>query len=213
MAKRTKGQGLTVQTVDISTLSLDPANARKHSPRNMDAIKASLTRFGPQWPLAVVTRDNVVRAGNGRIQAARELGWKEVPVVFSDLEGVDATAFAIADNRTAELAEWDDDVLAATLQSLVDEDAGILDSIGYDGAEVEKMLGAFDVQEAGMPELKDGDREPFQQMTFTLHDSQAEQVKLALAYAKSKGGDKSFVNENTNGNMLAWIAERVIAQG
>ena len=81
----------------LSRLVLDPANARRHDQRNMDAIRASLARFGPQWPLAVVTRDNVVRAGNGRIQAARDLGWTEAPVIYTDLDDVDATAFAIAD--------------------------------------------------------------------------------------------------------------------
>jgi ParB-like chromosome segregation protein Spo0J len=199
--------------VAIDTLTLDPANARKHDTRNMDAIKASLQRFGPQWPLAVVTRDNVVRAGNGRIQAARELGWKEVPIIYTDLEGVDAVAFAIADNRTAELAAWDDDVLAATLQSLVDEAPELLEVAGFTGDELEKLAGVFSVDGGGMPALKDGDREPFQQMTFTLHDSQVETVKLAMDYARSKGGEKSLVNENTNGNALAWLAERVLAQG
>jgi DNA modification methylase len=154
MATTAKGQAPSVSTVGIDTLTLDPANARKHDKRNMDAIKASLQRFGPQWPLAVVTRDNVVRAGNGRIQAARELGWTEVPVIFTELEGVDAVAFAIADNRTSELASWDDDVLAATLQSLADEAPELLEVAGYDQKELDKLVASVapEVSEDEVPE-------------------------------------------------------------
>jgi hypothetical protein len=57
--------------------------------------------------------------------------------------------------------------------------------------------------------LPDGDKEPFQQMTFTLHDSQAELVKEALAQAKN-GGIDSGVNENSNGNALAKICEAFV---
>jgi hypothetical protein len=58
------------------------------------------------------------------------------------------------------------------------------------------------------PELKDGDRAPFQQMTFTLHDEQAEELNAAIKKAKNEGGSTSAVNENSNGNALAFIAER-----
>ena len=58
------------------------------------------------------------------------------------------------------------------------------------------------------PELKDGDRAPFQQMTFTLHDEQAEEINAAIAKAKGEGGGQSAVNENSNGNALYFIAQR-----
>lgn len=204
--------GLVVTRRSVSSLALDPANARKHNERNLAAIKASLTRFGQQKPI-VIDSSGVVRAGNGTLAAAQALGWAEIDCVVSDLQGAEAAAYAIADNRTAELAEWDDAVLTATLQSLEAEDASLLLDAGYDAAALEKLSGEFSVQEVGMPEMKDGDREPFQQMTFTLHDSQAQLVQEAMAYAKSQGGDKSMVNENSNGNLLAWIAEQVIGRG
>lgn len=108
--------------VSIETLSLDPANVRKHDERNIEAIRASLKRFGQQHPI-IVTPEGVVVAGNGRLQAMRSMGWTECEIVRTNLYGAEATAFAIADNRTAELAEWDDDALAETLAALQNDES------------------------------------------------------------------------------------------
>lgn len=140
MATKSKGGiGGKYARRKVADLASDPANARKHSDRNLDAIKASLTRFGQQKPI-VIDSSGVVRAGNGTLMAAKALGWAEIDVVVSDLQGAEATAYAIADNRTAELAEWDDDVLTATLQSLADEDASLLLDAGYDEKELAKLV-------------------------------------------------------------------------
>jgi len=117
------------QTIALSDLSLDPSNVRKHSRRNLDAIKASLRKFGQQKPI-VVDAKGIVLAGNGTLTAAQELGWTEIQIVRTELAGVDATAFAIADNRTAELAEWEEDKLNAVLKSLQDEGVDLVD-VGY----------------------------------------------------------------------------------
>jgi len=87
---------MKIETVSIDSLSLDPANARLHSPRNLEAIKSSLRRFGQQKPI-VVGANNVVRAGNGTLQAAKALGWKEIKIVRTKLVDSEASAFAIAD--------------------------------------------------------------------------------------------------------------------
>jgi hypothetical protein len=105
---------MQIETLPIADVHPDPANARRHSQRNLDAIKASLARFGQQKPV-VIDANNVVRAGNGTLAAAEALGWTELRIVRTELLGIEATAFAIADNRTAELAEWDPDILAAAL--------------------------------------------------------------------------------------------------
>lgn len=139
MATKQKGQGLAVMTRKVSELASDPANARKHDDRNIEAIKASLQRFGQQKPI-VVDSSGVVRAGNGTLQAAKALGWETIECVVTDLKGAEATAYAIADNRSAELAEWDDDVLTATLQSLADEDPSLLVDAGFDEKELAKLV-------------------------------------------------------------------------
>lgn len=140
---------MKLETVPLSSISPDPANTRKHSRRNLDAIKASLRRFGQQKPI-VVDAKGVVLAGNGTLAAATELGWSEIQIVRTALAGVDATAFGIADNRTAELAEWDEN-LADVLASLKAEDFPLAE-IGFDDADLAEL--------AGEPEPSDADAEP-----------------------------------------------------
>jgi len=132
-----------VESVPIATLSQAPANARKHDDKNLEAIKASLRRFGQQKPI-VVDSSNVVRAGNGTLAAATALGWESINVVQTDLQGSEATAYAIADNRTAELAEWDNDVLAASLASLQDNDKTFLQDIAFTENELNMLLADFE---------------------------------------------------------------------
>jgi DNA modification methylase len=129
---------MKIETVDINSLAFDPANLRKHGTRNMDAIKGSLRKFGQQKPI-VVDAKGIVLAGNGTLRAARELGWSTVNVVRTELTGTEATAFAIADNRSAELAEWDEK-LGEVLASLKAEDFPI-EEIGFDEKELAKFGG------------------------------------------------------------------------
>jgi ParB-like chromosome segregation protein Spo0J len=123
----------------IADLSEDPANARKHGPTNLEAIKASLRAYGQRKPI-VVTESGVVLAGNGTLRAAKALGWTDIATVPADLDGVEARGFAIADNRTAELAEWDEDVLAATLSAIGDESPEVLAATGFSDADVREIL-------------------------------------------------------------------------
>jgi site-specific DNA-methyltransferase (adenine-specific) len=124
------------QTIAVADLSLDPSNVRKHSRRNLDAIKASLRKFGQQKPI-VVDAKGIVLAGNGTLTAAKELGWTEIQIVRTELAGVEATAFAIADNRTAELAEWDDN-LDEVLKSLLGAGQD-LEDLGFSESELAKI--------------------------------------------------------------------------
>ena len=122
--------------ISIAQLSLDPKNARKHSARNLEAIAASLLKFGQRKPLVV--HRGVVLAGNGTLEAARSLGWTEIDVaeVPDDWDMDTAKAYALADNRTAELAEWDESELAKQLLELQDADWDITE-IGF---EMPKLL-------------------------------------------------------------------------
>jgi DNA modification methylase len=141
---------MKIERINVAELSLDPSNVRKHDRKNLDAIKASLRKFGQQKPI-VVDAKGIVLAGNGTLTAAKELGWTEIEITRTNLEGVAATAFAIADNRSAELAEWDDDGLAKVLELLKVEDADLFAATGYDAEEVDKMSNA-EVIEDEVPE-------------------------------------------------------------
>ncbi len=150
---------LTIRRVALDALHLDPANARQHGERNLDAIRASLARFGQAEPLVVQKGTGRVVGGNGRLVAMRALGWTHADVVELDLSETQATALGIALNRTAELAEWDLPTLGRLLESLQLE--GELDGVGYDEAELQGVLddiialSPLEVSEDEVPALPD----------------------------------------------------------
>ena len=157
--------------VNIADLSLDPSNARKHPERNVEAIKASLQMFGQRKPIVVQKNGMIVRAGNGNVTAAKLLGWKQIAAVVVDDDNATATQYAIADNRTGDLAEWDDETLGTLLQGLTDEER---DRLQFDRAEFAKMLEAMDPEEpSGEPELGDV---KFSVQAYCV--SEAQQAKL-----------------------------------
>jgi DNA modification methylase len=129
---------MKIKTVAISSISQDPANLRKHGERNIDAIVASLRKFGQQHPI-VIDSKGIILSGNGRYMAAVKLGWSDIKVVESSLTGSAATAYAIADNRTAELAEWDTTALAETLRALQSEEFDT-DAAGYSDVEIDALV-------------------------------------------------------------------------
>ena len=140
---------MNTERVDITTLHCDPANTRKHSERNLEAIKASLAKFGQQKPI-VVNGDNVIVAGNGTFAAAMAMGWLEIDIVRTSLIGPDATAYAIADNRSAELATWDDKALAETLAALQNDESFDHLAAGFTDEEIEGLVSkAMDIDGGG----------------------------------------------------------------
>ena len=160
------GNTLTVEQVPLGELRPDPANARTHSERNLEAIQGSLARFGQQKPI-VVDADGVIRAGNGTYQAAKALGWRALAVVRTHLEGLEAAAFSIADNRTSDLSEFDDPSLAQLLAELRAEDA--LAGVGFEEDEIDALLAELDTGEPG--EVDDpGPEEPPESPATRLGD-------------------------------------------
>ena len=120
--------------VPLGKLKADPANARTHDDRNVEAVAASLARFGQQKPVVCDAKGRLI-AGHATVLAARRLGWTHLAAVKSDLAGPDRTAFAIADNRTAELAAWDPGQLAASLAEL-EASADSLAATGFNLEEI-----------------------------------------------------------------------------
>ena len=129
---------LTIRRVSLDTLAPDPANPRAHNEANLDAILGSLRRFGQVEPLVVQAGTNRVIAGHGRMLAMRKLGWTDADVIELDVTSIDATALGIALNRTAELAEWDDDVLSRLLDELRTENS--IDGVGFSDREIDDLL-------------------------------------------------------------------------
>lgn len=192
---------MKIETLQISELTFDPSNARTHDQKNIDAIAGSLEQFGQRKPV-VVTADNVIVAGNGTVQAATSLGWSKIACVRvpSDWSPEQTKAFALADNRTAELADWNHVELSEQLTELKLADWDI-ESIGFSGYEILDVRP--DEVEDPFALLEDAPRKDATQMTFTFSLEQAEIVRQVLAQAKQSDRlPDDDENANSNGNAL-----------
>ncbi len=128
---------MKVEKVKCDTLKFDPANARQHSDRNLETIQKSLTEFGQRKPI-VVWKDTVI-AGNGTLRAALALGWTDIEItrVPDDWSKDQITAYAVADNRTSDLASWDEEVLLDILADLDGYD--LLAASGFTDEEIDDL--------------------------------------------------------------------------
>ena len=192
----------------VATADLIPYanNSRVHSDEQVNQIASSIKEFGFLNPI-IIDGDNGIIAGHGRVMAANKLGIKELPCVdASHLSPAQKKAYVIADNKIALNSDWDNELLRIELNVL--DDMGFdLSLTGFSELELEAM--SFDDDcETEMPELKDGDKEPYQQKTFTLHDEQASIVDDAVTLARTNPLADTGLNENSNGNALALICEQ-----
>jgi len=151
------------------------------------------------------TADWIALGGNQRLKAFNKLGIKEVhcSVVKADSQKK-RIEYSLSDNDRAGSYNRDqlNDLIFPEMDNL-DLDMFKLDLGELTG--LDEFMGVFSVDGIDPPELADGDRAPFRQATFTLHDEQWEEVEAAIKKAKTEGGGESAVNENSNGNALAWI--------
>ena len=199
------------KTIKLTSIRLNPDNPRLIRDGKFKKLVESIKR-DPEFleKRGIVHADGVILGGNQRYLAIKEalkddafrgdLPKGEIPASWvqdaSDWTEEKRRRFIILDN--ASFGEMDFDILANLFSDLPLVDLGV------------DLPGDWlkEVGEVDAPELKDGDRAPFQQMTFTLHDEQAEELNAAIKKAKNEGGGQSAVNENSNGNALYFIAQR-----
>jgi ParB-like chromosome segregation protein Spo0J len=174
-AKSEAGPGTAVEVVSVDSLLPDVANVRIHGDRNRAAIAGSLRRFGAARSI-VVDSKGIVRAGNGTLEAAQAAGIDKAIIVDAsgdelivvrrkDWSDTEATAYAIADNRASELADWHDRALAEQLKALQSDDFD-LDAVGFSDEELVGLLGRLTGEVVddpagewgGMPEFKNEDQ-------------------------------------------------------
>ena len=187
-----------MQRVPIGTIKNNPNNPRVIKDDKFKKLVQSikdLPEMAEVRPI-VVNTDMVVLGGNMRLKAMREAGWKDVPIQVVDWDEDKQRQFIIKDNVSG--GEWDWEILANEWDTEELQEWG-LDLPGFD-------LNANELGEDFT--LPDGDKAPFQQMTFTLADEQAEQIKNAIAEIKQTEEYKyaeTMGNENSNGNALYLI--------
>ena len=196
---------MKIEIVDINSIQPYKNNPRKISETAIDKVANSIKEFGFRQPI-VVDKDKVIVVGHTRFNASKKLGLKEVPITVADnLNQEQINAYRIADNRTNEDAEWDYKLLQEEFSNLVDEKFN-LELTGFNEDELKKYLAMEEDFEVDLPEINDEDKQPFQQITFTLHNEQYEIVQQALDYIKKQNIDDS-INDNRNGNAITEICK------
>jgi site-specific DNA-methyltransferase (adenine-specific) len=171
-----------------------------NNPRNndgsVDLVASSIKNFGFKVPIVIDTQNEIV-AGHTRLLAAKKLNMDKVPcIVADDLDDNQVKAFRLADNKVAEFSKWDDELLWNEISNI---DGLDMTEFGFE---------MFDADNFGLDfELPDGEREPFQQMTFTFSDKQAEFIKEQLKHIDTENQD-NFGNENKNGNAMYGIVKQ-----
>ena len=190
---------MNLEIVAVSSLELDEDNAREHPPENRKVLESSLAQFGQRKPI-VVTKDNVVIAGNGTLLAAQALGWSDIAVVRvpEDWSEDMIRAFAIADNRSTDLSSFNAAILTEQLGEL--EIAQFdLEAVGFTPSDLERLNrvsqssveDGFDpfAEWTGMPEYKQEDLESKFSATVHFPDEDARNEFFELLGIEPK---KSF---------------------
>ena len=186
-----------IQNVPINTVKANPTNPRIIKDDKFAKLVKSIKEFPDMLNVRpiVVNKDMVVLGGNMRLKAIKEAGYKEVAIEIVDWTEQQQKEFIVKDN--VGYGEWDWSDLANNWDSEQLEEWG-LDIPGF--SDVEDLGENFS--------LPDGDKAPFQQMTFTLADEQATQIKNAIEEIKGTEEYKyaeTMGNENSNGNALYLI--------
>lgn len=192
---------------DINSLIPYVNNARTHSDEQVLQIASSIKEFGFTNPVLIDDTDGII-AGHGRLMAAKKLGLDTAPTItLAGLTDAQRKAYVLADNQIALNSGWDLDMLRVEIEQLseLDFDLGL---IGFDDGVLQKLL---DV-DAELPDLPDGDRDPFQQKTFSLHDEQASIIDDAILKAKTSPLIDTGLNDNGNANAITYICEQWLKQ-
>ena len=147
-ADAASGSGSTrkLEIVAVNRLKPHPRNARTHSRKQIRKIADSIQRFGFNNPVLIDDGDGII-AGHGRVEAAKLLGFTAVPSLrLSHLSETEKRAYILADNRLAQEAGWDKEILAIELHGLIDLDFEV-ELTGFDTGEIEIVLDATDQAE------------------------------------------------------------------
>lgn len=121
---------LKIEYLPVKELKPYDKNARKHADIDVSTIMKSIEEFGFDDPIGIWGTDNTIVEGHGRLIAAKKLGMKQVPVIRLDhLTDEQRRAYALAHNKTAEMSEWDFDLLSSELDDITDID---MTEFGFD---------------------------------------------------------------------------------
>lgn len=179
--------------MNILQLPLEEVHPYENNPRKndnaVDAVAASIRQYGFLVPL-VISADHEIITGHTRYKAAGRLGLSTVPCVIADeLTDEQIKAFRLVDNKVGELASWDVDLLPLELADIAQD----LTVFGFESISEEEFGEEFT--------LDSGGKKPYQQISLTLHDKQAELIMACIDYVHAhEEVRETFGNENRKGN-------------
>ena len=189
---------MKIEKVKIGTISENPDNPRIIKGDKFNKLVKSIEDFPEMLKIRpiVVNSENIILGGNMRHKASINAGLKEVYIIRAEnLTAEQQREFIVKDN--VGFGEWDWDVLANEWKSTDLEEWGL-----------DAWQNMDDIETSDDFSLPEGDKEPFQQQTYTLADEQAIEIKNAIADVKKTDEYKyceTFGNENSNGNALYLI--------
>lgn len=129
-------------------VDIDELRPWKHNPRkNQKAVAEvarSIQRFGFGAPILARRADHEIIAGHTRYLAAQKLKLRRVPVRYLDLDPDEAHLLALADNKIGELADWDDEKLAAIVSEMKAQDVDVVTGTGFDDEAIAKIVSSLD---------------------------------------------------------------------
>lgn len=194
-----------IKLVPAHELLANPMNARRHPARQREALRGSLDSLG--WVAPVfVGKSGYLLDGHARVEEALTKDENTlIPVIEVDLEAHEESLFLASFDYITYLAEYDRDSLESLLQDVQTDDSRLQAMLG-EMAENSGIVpsGSWD---SAFGNVADEDRAPFQQKTFTLHDTQVQIVDNAIKKANAMANYTDTPNENSNGNALAYICE------
>lgn len=203
--------GIKIACKGADVLPLDAiedfqGNLKRRSKKDIDLIVRSIDKYGFSFPFFVWNGDGHNRCldGHGRIQALAEMRRRGVSLPLFPVAYIEAADEAEAKQK---LLRLNSQYGQMSIDSVLEFTSGLEVDFGDLALPAETLeISGVDAM-ADFPDMPDGDREPFQQMTFTLADEQAEVVKEAIKKAQAEGLGQSEVNANSNGNALFAVCE------
>lgn len=199
--------------VDIDTLDYLEGNPRIG---NVEAIMASYSEFGQVKPIVAKKNDDgtaTVIAGNHQLEAAVNLGWEQIAVIFLDADDKKAIAFALADNRTMELGYTEPELLTDMLLEISEYYPDLLDGLGWDEFEIASMESDMIIEQASIANRDEEIPQTEKQMAEQkIYDDAVDSIK-GMVEKDSSGENRIVANSNLDHSDIATRGSTIAVPG
>ena len=210
MSEQLETDDYVMKLVDPRDLIPYEQNSKIHSDDAITELADSMVGVGFNRSVSVSPEGGILAGHKSVLASIKNIerghdSFKSIPVLVPKNRTDDQNkAFVLAENRQNEKSPFDFDIVSSELKALQEADFDI-ELTGFDISFLDP-----EIEESDYPDLNDQDKEPFQSRTFTLHDEQSSVVDDAIMKAKATNLTDTGINENTNGNAIAYICEQYL---